>query len=104
MRAALLAEIQRWLHENGHDLRSAALRAYFMQWKMAQERDRFAGEAPGRWKYFRHLLSYPWTYGDVMTRRLRVYSYMNAYAALVLGYHHLHLFDDAWRRCKRHGK
>jgi glycosyltransferase involved in cell wall biosynthesis len=104
MRAALLAEIQRWLHKNGHDLRSADLRAYFMQWKKAQEQDGFAVEAPGRWKYFRHLLSYPWTYGEVMTRRLRVYCYMKAYAALVLGYHHLHLFDDAWRRCKRDGK
>ena len=33
MRAALLAEIQKWLHRSGHDLRSADLRAYLMQWK-----------------------------------------------------------------------
>jgi hypothetical protein len=65
-----------------------------MQWKRAQEQWILV-EAPGRWKYFRHLLSYPWTYGEVTTRRLRVYCYMKAYAALVLGYHHLHLFDDA---------
>jgi hypothetical protein len=42
----------------------------------------------------------PWTYGEIMTRRHRVYSYMRAYAALVLGYHHLHLFDDARRKGK----
>jgi hypothetical protein len=35
-----------------------------------------------------------------MTRRHRIYSYLKAYAALVLGYHHLHLFDDARRKRK----
>ena len=100
MRAALLAEIREWLHRNGRDLRSADLRAYFMQWKRAQEHDRFLLEAPGRWQYFRHLLGHPWTYGRIMTPRHRVYSYMRACAALVLGYHHLHLFDDARRKRK----
>lgn len=101
MRAALLVEIQKWLQRNGHDLRSADLRAYLMQWKKAQEQDGFALEAPGRWKYFRHLWGYPWTYGEIMTRRHRVYSYMRACSALVLGYHHLHLFDDARRKRKK---
>ena len=100
MRAALLAEIQKWLHRNGHDLRSADLRAYFTQWKRAQEHDGFLLEAPGRWKYFRHLLNHPWTYGEIMTWRHRVYSYMRACSALVLGYHHLHVFDDARRKHK----
>ena len=98
--AALLAEIQKWLLRNGHDLRSAELRAYFTQWKRAQEHDGFLLEAPGRWKYFRHLASHPWTYGEIMTRRHRVYSYMRACSALVLGYHHLHLFDDARKKGK----
>ena len=57
-------------------------------------------EAPGRWKYFRHLASHPWTYGEIMTRRHRVYSYMRACSALVLGYHHLHLCDDARKKGK----
>ncbi|HEY6946115.1 MAG TPA: hypothetical protein VI431_13320, partial [Candidatus Acidoferrum sp.] len=100
MRAALLTEIQKWLSRNGHDLRSADLRAYLMQWKRALEQDGFALEAPGRWKYFRHLRGYPWTYGEIMTTRHRVYSYLRACAALVLGYHHLHLFDDARRNGK----
>jgi hypothetical protein len=100
MRAALLSEIQKWLLRNGHDIRSADLRAYLTQWKKAQEQDGFALEAPGRWRHFRHLLGYPWTYGEIMTTRHRVYSYMSACAALVLGYHHLHLFDDARRKRK----
>jgi hypothetical protein len=95
MRAALLAEIQQGLRRNGHDTRSADLRAYLMQWRKAQEQDGFTLDALGRWQYFRHLLSHPWTYGAIMTQRHRVYSYMKAHVALVLGYHHLHLFEDA---------
>ena len=100
MRAALLAEIENWLRANGQDIRSANLRAYLTQWKKAQEQDAFALKAPGRWKYFWHLLGYPRTYAEIMTRRHQLYSYMRAYAALVLGYHHLHLFDDARRKSK----
>jgi glycosyltransferase involved in cell wall biosynthesis len=100
MRAVLLAEIENWLRANGQDVRSANLRAYLMQWKKAQEQDAFALKAPGRWEYFRHLLGFPRTYAEIMARRHRVYSYMRAYAALVLGYHHLHLFDDARRKSK----
>src|SRR6266568_294741 len=100
MRATLLAEIQKWLPRHGHDLRSADLRAYLAQWKKAQAQDGFALRAPGRFKYLRHLLGYPWTYGEIMTRRHRIYSYMRACAALVLGYHHLRLFDDARRKRK----
>jgi glycosyltransferase involved in cell wall biosynthesis len=100
MRAALLAGIQKWLRRSGHDLCSADLRAYFTQWKRAQEHDGFLLDAPGRWKYFTHLLRYPWMYGEIMTQRHRVYSYMRACSALVLGYHHLHLFDDARRKRK----
>ena len=101
MRAALLAETQNWLRSHGHDVRSADLRAYFQQWKRALESDGFALQPPGRWRYFRHLLGHPWTYGEIMTPRHRVYSYMKACAALLLGYHHLHLFDDARRKRKQ---
>ncbi|HYL87073.1 MAG TPA: glycosyltransferase [Candidatus Angelobacter sp.] len=100
MRTALLAEIEKWLRKNGQDVRSRNLRAYLTQWRKALEADGFALEAPGRWKYFRHLLGFPWTYGEIMTGRHRVYSYIRAYAALILGYHHLHLLDDARRKRK----
>jgi glycosyltransferase involved in cell wall biosynthesis len=100
MRTALLAEIETWLQKNSHDIRSRNLRAYLSQWKKAQVQDEFLLRAPGRWRYFRHLLGFPWTYAEIMTKRHRVYSYLRAYAALVLGYHHLHLLDDARRKRK----
>jgi glycosyltransferase involved in cell wall biosynthesis len=100
MRRALLAEIENWLKKNEHDIRSRDLRSYLAQWKKAQEQDGFLLDAPGRWEYFRHLLGFPWTYGEIMTGRHRVYSYLRAYAALVLGYHHLYWFDEARRKRK----
>ena len=67
--------------------------------KIAGERW-ICAKGPGRWKYIRQLLGFPWTYGEIRTRRHRVYSYLRAYAALVLGYHHLHLLDDARKKRK----
>jgi glycosyltransferase involved in cell wall biosynthesis len=99
MREALLREIQNWLQMHGADLNSTDMRAYLEQWIKAQEKDGFALRAPGRWKYFRHLLGFPRTYGEIMTPRHRAYCYLRALAALFLGYHHLHVLDDA--RMKR---
>ncbi len=79
---------------HGADLNSADMRAYLTQWVKSQERDGFALRTPSRWKYFRHLLDFPLTYREIMTPRHRTYTYIRAFAALLLGYHHLHLLDD----------
>lgn len=94
MRGALLSEIEIWLRKHGKNLNSRDIRAYLKQWRKAQERDGFALRAPGRWEYFRHLLEYPRIYGEIMTARHRAYSYLRAFAALFLSYHHVHLLDD----------
>lgn len=94
MRAVLLSSIQGWLKSHGHDLRSTDLRAYLKQWMQAQERDRFELSAPRRGRFFRYLLDSPRTYGEIMTARHRAYSYLRSFAALFLGYHHLHVLDD----------
>jgi glycosyltransferase involved in cell wall biosynthesis len=101
MREALVGEIQNWLEKHGQALRSPDIRAYLMQWVNGQERDGFLLRTPSRWKYFRHLLDLPRTYGEIMTARHRGYSYLRAFAALFLGYHHLHLLDDARLKRKR---
>jgi glycosyltransferase involved in cell wall biosynthesis len=101
VREALLGEIQNWLQKHGQDLHSPEIRAYLKQWGKAQESDGFALRAPGRWKYFRHLLDFPRTYGEIMTPRHLAYSYLRAFAALFLGYHHLHVLDDVRLKRKR---
>jgi len=99
MREALLGEIQNWLQKHGQDVGSTNIRAYLKQWVKAQETDGFALNAPSRWEYFRHLIDFPRTYGEIMTRRHRAYSYLRAFTALFLGYHHLYVLDDV--RMKR---
>jgi glycosyltransferase involved in cell wall biosynthesis len=101
MRAALLSSIQDWLRNHGHDVNSTDIRAYLKQWTKAQERDGFALSVPSRWKYFEHLVEYPRIYAEIMTGRHRANSYLRAFAALFLGYHHLHLLDDVLVRRKR---
>jgi hypothetical protein len=55
---------------------------------------------PNRWKYFRHLFEFPRFYGETMSARHRLYSYIRAFAALVLGYDDLHLFEKLRRGYK----
>jgi glycosyltransferase involved in cell wall biosynthesis len=102
MRTELLSSIQERLGKLGHDVGTADIRAYLKQWTKAQERDGFALDVPGRWKYFQHLVEFPGIYGEIMTWRHRANSYLRALAALFLGYHHLHLLDDI--RMKRKQK
>jgi glycosyltransferase involved in cell wall biosynthesis len=100
-REALLGEIWNWLQRHGEKTDAPDIRAYLKQWVKAQESDGFALEAPGRWKYFQHLLDFPRTYGEIMTARHRAYSHLRAFAALFLGYHHLHVLDDVRMKRKR---
>lgn len=101
MREALLGEIRNWLQNNVEESDAPEIRAYLKQWSNAQESDGFALRTPGRWKYFRHLLDFPRTYGEIMTPRHRAYGYLRAFAALFLGYHHLHVLDDVRMKRKR---
>jgi glycosyltransferase involved in cell wall biosynthesis len=101
MRAALLSSIKDWLQNHGHVISSPDTRAYLKQWTKAQERDGFALSVPSRWKYFEHLIEFPQIYGEIMTGRHRANSYLRAFAALFLGYHHLHLLDDFRTKRKR---
>lgn len=94
MRSALLAEIRRLIECNVRNVASSDLRAYLTQWTKSQELDASELHKPGHWKYFRHLWEYPRVYGEIMTSRHRLYSYIRASSALLLGYDHLHLLDS----------
>jgi len=97
MRAALSSEIRGWLERHGHDLSSPDLRDYLKQWTKAQEQDDFELHKPNRWRYFQHLVEYPRIYRDIKSARHRLYDYVRAFGALLLGYDHVHLVDDLRR-------
>jgi hypothetical protein len=101
MREVLLGAIQDWLQKNGENTNSSQIRGYLKQWEIAQEGDGFVLKTPGNWKYFLHLLALAQTYGVIMTMRHQIYSYLQAFSALFLGYDHLHLLDDVRMKRKR---
>ena len=101
MREALVLAIGEWLRKHGIDATTPNIRDYLKQWRKAQEADSFALESPNRWSYFLHLLEFPMLYRELMTTRQLVYSYLRAFAALVLGYQGLHLFDGRYAAGKR---
>jgi glycosyltransferase involved in cell wall biosynthesis len=101
MREALVRAIREWLRKHGIDATTPNIRDYLKQWRKAQEADGFALEAPNRWSYFQHLVEFPMLYRELMSSRQLVYSYLRAFAALALGYQHLHLFDNRYASSKR---
>lgn len=100
MREALTREIRGWMREHGVDIECGNIRDYLAQWRKAQEVDGFALRAPGRWRFFRHLIEYPQLYRELMGQRQLVFSYARSLAALALGYQHIHLFDEFWGRVR----
>jgi glycosyltransferase involved in cell wall biosynthesis len=98
IRRALTLAIGEWLRKRGIDADSANIRDYLKQWEKAQEIDRYALDAPSRIEYFRHLSEFPALYGALMTRRQIAYNYLRSFAALILGYRHLHYFDEFYIR------
>src|SRR5271170_502401 len=98
MREALVRAIREWLDKHGIAATTPNVRDYLKQWRKAQEADSFALEAPSRWSYFLHLLEFPMLYSELMSARQLMYSYLRAFAALVLGYRRLHLVDDRYAR------
>jgi glycosyltransferase involved in cell wall biosynthesis len=101
IRTALVAEIRSWLGAHGHDLNAKNLRDYLKQWSKAQEADSFLLRAPSRWSYFRHLAEFPIIHRDLMPTRQLIYRSARACAGLVLGYRHVHVFDDLFAQSKR---
>jgi glycosyltransferase involved in cell wall biosynthesis len=106
-RKILLQGIEGWLAKAGSAVDRADARLYLRQWSKAQERDSYLLKAPGRLEYFRHLAEFSRIYSPIMSRKHVLFSHARALAALVLGYHRLHLFDDlyakmkSWSRAKR---
>jgi glycosyltransferase involved in cell wall biosynthesis len=86
----------KWLADNGYTREQVAVRAFLDRWELHQERERFLLVAPGRTRYFSHLMLYNRCYGPHIPARQRFINYVNALGALVVGYKHFYLLDK-WR-------
>lgn len=95
-RQILLDAKRKWLANNGFTRKQPPVRAFLDRWRLYQEADEFQLGAPGRWRYFSHLMLYNRCYGPHLSRRLRMINRVNALGALVVGYKHFHLLEK-WR-------
>jgi hypothetical protein len=93
---ALVSGLRDWLATHGYKVTQSEVRTFVDRWELAQAGELFQLKAPGRWRFFSHLLLYNRCYGPHLSRRLRVINRMNALGALVVGYEHFHLLER-WR-------
>ena len=87
-RRVFIEEVTGWLARSGWDVAREPVRSYLAQWALAQEADQFRMTAPSRVEMFRHLLKYPFYFGERMSWRHQTAAYMDAFGALLLGYGH----------------
>jgi glycosyltransferase involved in cell wall biosynthesis len=100
-RDTLVADMKAWLAAHAHDVSSPDLHDLFMQWRLTQEGDEFQIAPPSRARLFRHLWQYNKYFRPRLTPRHAAVNYAQAFASLLLGYHHLDRFDDWLQRALR---
>jgi glycosyltransferase involved in cell wall biosynthesis len=100
-RQFLIDDMQQWLRSHGHNLQDPLLHELFMQWSLTQEADQFTLNSPGRWQLFVHLLRYNRYFRPRLSPRHLAMNYLQAFAAPVLGFNHLHLVEDVVKKLKK---
>lgn len=92
----IVADMRRWLADNGCTRKQRAVRYLLDRWTLDQQRQDFLSKPPGRIGFFRHLLLYNQCYRPHLSGRLRTINYFNALGALFTGYERFQLLDE-WR-------
>ncbi len=87
---------RKWLADNGFSREQLEVRAFLDRWALYLEKEEFLLKAPGRLRYFSHLMLYNRSYGPHISSRLRTMNYFNAFASLVTGYRYFPSLEK-WR-------
>lgn len=83
---AIVVGLRDWFLSHGFDLASPIVRATLSRWTTLREREEFAVTSPSRMRFLMHLLESHRNHFPLMTWRLVVTNYLDALAALVVGY------------------
>jgi glycosyltransferase involved in cell wall biosynthesis len=81
-----------WLRQHGY----GRYRSFFNRFLLGLEVDRFAGEPPGRLRFFWFVVRENYTYSLIQTWKLTALNYVTALSALVFGYDKRHQMEE-WR-------
>lgn len=92
----LLEEMDKWLAHRGYDLNQPEVLAFRKRWRLLYEKEEFRLEAPGRLRFFWHLLRAMANMDACLNRRIQMVNAMNAIGSLLVGYRHYHRLDG-WR-------
>ena len=92
-RQILLDAMHQWVEANALS-RKPPVRSFLDRWKLFLQGDEFQLKAPGRFRFFSHLLLYNRCYGPYQSPRLRMINRINAVGALALGYKHFRWLEQ----------
>ena len=82
----VIEEMRQWLAAHGYTRELRPVRSFLDRWTVLIDREAFAINPPGRVRYFVHLLkSYRYRL-PLMTWRLVLINYLDAFVALIVGY------------------
>jgi glycosyltransferase involved in cell wall biosynthesis len=82
----VIEEMRQWLSVRAYTKKLAPVRSYLDRWTVLIERETFFIDPPGRLRYLRHLLKSHRYRIPLMTWRLVLINYLDALAAVVVGY------------------
>lgn len=82
----LIRAMRKWLVDNGYNRSQPAVRYFLDRWTLNQEARRFQIKAPGRFRFFRHVVLENYATSPLQTWRLTVFNYLSAFSALFFGY------------------
>ncbi len=92
----LLDEMDKWLVQHEYDLNQREVFAFRRRWRLLFEKEEFLLEAPGRLRFFRHLLRAMRNMNPCLSRRIQTVNGINAIGSLLVGYKHYERLDE-WR-------
>lgn len=97
----VIPAMNKWLAEKGYTRELGPVRSLQDHWKIILEREEFAMTAPGRMRFFRHLLQSYRREFPLMSWKLRLVNAFNAVGSLVVGYQHFPRLDEHRERLTR---
>lgn len=97
----LLDEMDKWLARHGYNLNQPEVLAFRKRWQLLYEKEEFLLEAPGRLRFFWHLLRAMRNMDPCLNRRIQTVNGINAIGSLLVGYKHFHWLDAGRERLKR---
>jgi len=92
----LLEEMDKWLVHHGYDLKQPEILAFRNRWQLLYEKEEFLLEAPGRLRFFWHLLEGMRIMNPCLNWRIQTVNGINAVGSLFVGYKHYDRLDK-WR-------